>query len=594
MDRWCVLDTQLVNLIGEDWVEFPTYKIEGAQVMWADTESLDNGDAIAIEKFHRQLLDESAFVIKDTPCFAELPLDLTQSKLLQAERYGGEGIAANGGGGRCGNTEQCQLKGIGANCMVGIHDDLIHKYGGLDAPLAIMETIYTNLLNCLLPLGAVKINALIYTGQKTAIYHHPNNPVWGVIMVRDNCIRPAHFMRASLFKPNAEAEKLPNDLGRVRKLNKKLATHFKNNQQFIMYVGKFLQNCANQFAFARAMRVLHGTVSPSNISIDGKWLDLPMSTLMTGGVNFTISSQFYSEHQGPLKWAIELLHGFSKYNKTTLNPATLVNYYSEQFDAYFRHYIGYVIGVDLALIKTCSSPEWKKLTDAFGVVIHAGKQVVFQPVVLDENDPVIGLIKCLYFSLMNGTRASYYFKKTNLPEAEYEDLTKSFRVYVKSLRSTQNQSAPKKYHSEACFIISSALVAIKRAFLARVFYAKNITDYLWPSFIKDQEITQVSVLIENYKQVGKWIYEEVASSVTLFQSNAIKIVYINLSGEYLLEAAEATQAFKLFDDLFHATQQLKSSFMFEHIPYDFFLFMEELHQIVPNLENNLMGGNHYE
>ena len=311
------MQNEVLNVVSSSWVDFQAHKLLGAEVMWLDDGLIDG----PVYSSHKKVLDENAYLIKDTDCFSELEFDPGDQITLVAERYGGDGIGLNAGGGRCGNTGRYQLKGIGATCMVGDFDDPIHTYGGLDAPLAILETIFTNLFSQLLPLGAVKIRGIIYVGAKTAQYHGPERPCWGVIMMRDRCTRPAHLLRAPHFVPRSPYQGLlTGDVGRIRKVNKQLYKSFGDYNGFVKFIGIYLKKCANQFGFARAMRIMHGALTPSNITLDGRWLDLPIASMLDGGVNYWLYREFYDEHRGPLEVARELLYGYAKYNAAPYNP----------------------------------------------------------------------------------------------------------------------------------------------------------------------------------------------------------------------------------------------------------------------------------
>jgi hypothetical protein len=530
------MNNTLLQTIEPEWVEFIAHKISSAEVVWVDQECHSDSDLPTIKQLQQKMIDENAYAIKEASCFADLHFDLSDSKTLIAERYGGGEIGTNGGGGRCGNNAQYQLKGVGPNCMVGDHHDVMHKYGGLDAPLAIIETIYTNLFSKLLPLGAVKIHGLIYTGAKTAIYHHSANKCWGIIMVREKCIRPAHFMRAAHFKPQAEyKDKLVGDVARVRSINKRLSTHFKDNNQFILFLGKFLQDCANQFSFARATRVMHGTLSPSNISIDGRWLDLPITSMLSGGVNYSLTSQFYSEHQAPLTYAIELLHSYSKYNKLQLNPAPLIHYYNEQFHAYFRHHIEFVLGLNKNKNgEPFDAVHWKPITDVFYRVIHSGKYAVTRPPTPSDTDPVCALIVALFLSIKKSKIAECYFRTAQVFSEEAEQLSEHFSALMSQDFSLDDSNdgtigSSREHHYTTCL-----LSALKRAYLAEIFYSteveKNVT-----AVCNEKSPSDIAPLIDSYKKIADWAFFNILNEIYLFQSHSTAIYYSPKNGQYYLK-----------------------------------------------------------
>jgi hypothetical protein len=497
---------ELQKLALDQWVAFDAHRFKSAKTLWVDEE------AYAQDAELRALV-QAPYGIKGAPCFESLDFDEGPPVSLVAERYGGEGIAANGGGGRCGNAGSYQLKGIGPNSMVGDHSEAVHAYGGLDAPLAIIETIYTNLLAVLLPHGAVRIRGLVHVGDDTAFFHHPANKCWGVVMIRDACFRPAHLMRAPYFEPQPRYRgSLRGDVARLRILNKRLATHFRHPSQYVSFLSRFLQRCASQFAFARAARLMHGALTPSNITMEGQWLDLPMTSALNGGVNHCLTSQFYSEHQIPLTCAIELLHNFGKYNGISLDASPLISFYSREFDTCFNRYIGYVLGFPSSCIGI-ESASWRQLVDAFGRLIHANPALVNDGIRFDEKDPVHSLIVALFLSLKNQKAAQHRFDAAGFSRDDAVGLAQAFKQVVDVVwgRISDSRCAPASYHG---FVKLSALKAIKRAYLASAFYGPAVSDQVW-ELCQHGRPADVAPAINDYQELGICAFSEDAGRKTV-------------------------------------------------------------------------------
>lgn len=574
-------DNKLIPVLQQDWVRFECCKIRNAKVIWADHSLLADNSPESVASYYKSLVQENAYAIKDTPSFANIEFDLSDTKSLVAERYGGWGIGKNGGGGRCGNSGKYQLKGIGANCMVGSHDDEIHRDGGLDAVSAIIEIIYTHLLSILLPLGTVKIHGLILIGEKTAYYHHPTNLRWGTIMLRDNCLRPAHLMPAPLFEPRPEYESiLINDVARIRKINKDLFKSFRGAGGFVHYLGQFLANCANQFGFARAARIMHGALSPSNITMSGQWFDLPLSTLLSGGINQSRSSDFYTEHSAPLNYATELLHGFSKYNGLQLNPAPLVNYYTEQFEAYFRLYIGFVLGI-LQFVDRLDSVKWKNLTQAFDAVIHRNGSLTIRLVVADDNDPVHALITAFFVSVYSPEAAEPILSSAKISEIDSQRVVTHSSDIMNTVWKSHQSEYPVKDASKDHFYIATALIALKRAYLATVFYSPLLTENVWDMCKFMRSPDDVSPLISSYIRLADWIFEKSNEQITLFQSDVMEIIYMQSDGTYRVERPGTNLSiYSCYEDLFVFLKTIhRKEFVIND--FSFFDFFIKLDRVIP-------------
>jgi hypothetical protein len=577
----------LNDLLPTDWPEFSVQKILNAKVIWADYESMSvHQNAQALAEIDKGILAENAYAISSTPCFAGVDFDLTNSKTLVAERYGGRGIGLNGGGGRCGNTAHYQLKGIGATCMVGDHDDHVHKYGGLDAPLAILETIYTQMLNKLLPLGAVKIQSLIFVGEETGFDTQTKKPCWGVIMVREKCIRPAHLLRTTEFKPQPEfAKSLPSDVARIRGLYKRLDAEFENHNQFIMLLGKFLQQCANQFGFAVAARLMHSTLSPSNISMDGRWLDVPFASLLNSGVNYSIQSCFYDEHYQVTGYVSEILRSYGKYNNVTLNVTPLINYYQEQVFAYFEHYMGFVLGFDLALVEKLKDDKWKQVTNIFKKIINSATHIEMRSIEPDSGDPVHALIKALFLSLHSQEAAANYFKTAKLSENDVALATTAFQHIIHSAHEAWiniNPAENQHFASYKYFVVGSALFALKRAFLSEAFYLPAV-DGVVRKLCNEKTPDDIAPLIDSYSEISNWIFEPVQPEICLFKSPKFQIHYCQKFGQYRLINNNRSSTFKYYTELYFAIHKINPSF-FTINEFSFYSYFDRLVAVIPYLE----------
>ena len=238
-------------------------------------------------------------MIPGSECFDSVEFDRQDSKLFQAERYGGIGTGMNGGGARCGNHNGLQIKGLGKNCLAGKHTDHLHSYGGLSLISAVVEVIYTNLLSGLMPLGAAQIYGVIVTGEKTSYYYSYKTDEtlksWGALLVRGLYLRPAHFVRAGGYCSNENME-IPSDKFRTKRAHRKLKQLIGEDKAVIQFFGHYLANLANQFAFARMARISHGAVAPGNIALNGCWLDLELASFIKSGENGGgLLSSFQSE-----------------------------------------------------------------------------------------------------------------------------------------------------------------------------------------------------------------------------------------------------------------------------------------------------------
>lgn len=124
------------------------------------------------------------------------PVSSASAKTFHAERYGGSGIQRNGGGARCGFDGNYQVKGMGANPLVGVGTDGRHSNGALGAIHAIYEALWGEVLAQILPYSAVRVQAVLLTNLYTdKAFDRSHGKSRRALLVRDPVVRPAHFER---------------------------------------------------------------------------------------------------------------------------------------------------------------------------------------------------------------------------------------------------------------------------------------------------------------------------------------------------------------------------------------------------------------
>lgn len=215
------------------------------------------------------------------------PASYSSDKIFLAERYGGNGIQRNGGGARCGFDGFYQVKGIGANLLVGVGTDRVHSNGALGADVAVYEALWGEALSHILPYGTVRARAVLLTDRYlNNPTERPRAPLRRALMVREPVVRPAHFERAPYFRPKPEfAEVLMPDVQRVRSMIRLLpgslptpalgfSEEASRDPELYCVEGlcELARRQAWQIGFCKA-RFLRLTSSPSNIAMDGRLLD---------------------------------------------------------------------------------------------------------------------------------------------------------------------------------------------------------------------------------------------------------------------------------------------------------------------------------
>lgn len=268
--------------------EFIVFKASTPQTAWSNSQ-LSAGKNLVDHAYYLPLPGDS------------IALDGHDTKVMLAERYGGKGLAYNGGGVRCGLEQNVQIKGIGKNCLAGNNTDFFHSYGGASLNEAIVEAIWGELFQQALPYGAVRCYGLLTTGTRVPLLKPKTGQdptTTRALIIRQACLRIAHFMRAIYYRPQGEMLAAESDTQRTRAAILQIGSAFKtiygdapNNPLDVDYLNhclsEMLHRMACQIAAARAKRIMHGSLIASNTSMDGRWLDFgTVSTLPDYGQFF--------------------------------------------------------------------------------------------------------------------------------------------------------------------------------------------------------------------------------------------------------------------------------------------------------------------
>ncbi len=219
---------------------------------------------------------------------------------LHVERYGGGGIHRNGGGARAFYSDDYVVKGAGINCLTGytrsVQKERLFGYCTLAA--SVEEALWGEFFHAALPHGAARNLAVIESrAQAPQGYEFLMRDTARGLAVRQFKWRPAHFMRAPYFNPgDTIARKLVPDAERVRRLIVMLPFLLPTprtlsetdlasatpDYRLVHGLAEVAYRFAEQMAFAHANRLMHGTITSSNICLDGAWIDFNTSSLLPG------------------------------------------------------------------------------------------------------------------------------------------------------------------------------------------------------------------------------------------------------------------------------------------------------------------------
>jgi hypothetical protein len=512
-----------------------------------------------------------AYLIPGGPTFDNLHFDHDDVAAMSAERYGGSGIADNGGGVRCGNLEGYQVKGIGKNTLVGSGSDLHHTYGGFKAVYAIHEAIYAKVLSRLLPVGVAEIYGVILTGPDAAFVKGTHRG-WGGLLVREPAIRPGSLLRASHFVPSAQVgATLLSDVGRVRSVNRKLIRMVGGARGMAQLLGKFLANSADQFSFARIAGIMHGALTPSNMCLDGRWIDLTNTSFLSsaencGGGNRKTAS-FYEEMHEPVKMVKSMVDALARFAGYALDVKPLVNYYYECLDYGLSSHLDYLCGLPRAAFTAPDqNPNLKLLSDAvMNVLSSAPVHYDRWPNKASEREPIFELIASLF---SEAVRAGEDAADGN--GAVPQELVRAFRVAI--LQDSTTGRA--RDVSPVNLLIVCCITSGKRLLLSSYFFKQRLETAV-NQMLAANDLAGLETFIETAVRMSTWIFnglQEHEDAVVLLDLRSVVIKFdgrrgdfcVVLAGKPVLHFSRADQLAKWCE---HTCAEIFISDDFTFLPY---------------------------
>ncbi|MFC5550773.1 hypothetical protein [Massilia aerilata] len=179
-----------------------------------------------------------------------------------------------------------QIKGVGPNRLAGMTTEFFHRFGGATLQEGILEATWGEIVSHVLPYGSARTYGLLDTSMTVPVkFPRTDGPtqIARVLILREPKLRPAHFFRAVFFKPD-DTTRLPHDTQRTRRAIRRIGhamacqgliapETLANIPSIEQGLIKLFVRHAQQIATARAKRLMHGSLTSSNVGMDGSWLD---------------------------------------------------------------------------------------------------------------------------------------------------------------------------------------------------------------------------------------------------------------------------------------------------------------------------------
>lgn len=427
----------------ESFVLFDTYKLKDSEVVWINKELMQEYeielDESAIES---ELLENFNYVSKGYAPKARIVIN--DKKAFMADQYGSRHEICNGGSARCGLNGHFQIKGIGRNPLVAENMSESHSHGKLFIDEAISEAIWGEICHKHLPYGSIRTLAIIKTNVKHKFGYLDNAPnKHCALAVREISVRPAHFERCTFFWPEESYRYLrDNDANRVRKAVPyffKLLLTKNENASFGDAINKMIDRLACQVAASRVKGIPHGSLTSSNISVDGRFLDFGTITAVPDFGNYVLANgvgAVWDDHELIESWLVNFIDTLNHYSEGELTSSQIRNYsleFSRLLDEYENKFLLIELGIDEHSESNLFQARRLKdrlKSDERRVITRFNDQEFRQRVLMEANN--LGLnTKCIGFPLRNAKYSSFTMLQGHLnTKYDYQSVSQLINSYL--------------------------------------------------------------------------------------------------------------------------------------------------------------------
>jgi hypothetical protein len=301
-------------------------------------------------------------------------------------------------------------------------------------------------------------------------------------------------------------------------MNRQLFALLGSHTEVIRQVGSFLSRCAQQFAFARAFRIWHGVLSPSNLTFDGRWLDLTNIGFVDSGINYCSGDgqvPFYAEGTTVLNYLEEFIYTYTKYNHTEFNLKPLVRYYLEEMNAATLLYTVGLLGLAVDPIEDqAAKRSLEHVTAVLQQTLEGEPRIIYGAPTGLLADPIAGVLESLFLGLAEPPQGSCDTAQHIRTLFEYKYQTCLLRC------------------SYTSFVIDAAIQSLKKAYFSIFFRSGRIAGRVL-ELLQHESHEFFGLYIDAYADVAKWVFQkESATRSILFSSPEWVLSYDRYGEQY--------------------------------------------------------------
>lgn len=316
-----------------------------------------------------------------------------ETQLGYAEFYGGAGVAGNAGGVRCANVGPYQIKGIGPTRLAGRTTDKWHRHGACSLQDAVKEAIFSEILHSALPNGTSRAIAVVPTGTNFATEVGEEKlpgQAPRALFVRQPIVRLAHFLRSGFSSAPEDIKRqelaglqlhIPNFCDALIRAAGLGSSNSSVRAEMVMPgLLEMYARQLEQVAFLQTRRLIHGSLIPSNVGIDGKLVDFTTTTAQATFDSLLVAPGGYPserQHWQILQSIDEVIFHISKFDQRCKLSRSEMTWWGQWLleNASGRHYAAMsrawldIIGLTSAEISVLGASTRRELADAIARLV---------------------------------------------------------------------------------------------------------------------------------------------------------------------------------------------------------------------------------
>jgi hypothetical protein len=405
-----------------------------------------------------------------------------------------------------------------------LHDNLYNSYGAYPLYEAVTELINHQVYDVVLPVKTVPYLAIIgigvsdffVTAEQSGEIQKGKTQL--AIGVRMKAVRIGHFLPSKFYKPHPDyINQIIPDIERVKIANSNLYVQMENESGVTEMASEFLLNNAKQLAFCHINRIAHGALTPSNMTLDGKWIDLTNTTFIPPGYkHITASGTLHSENEKETALDVfcMFLSNFIDQAGYGVELQPIRDFYFKRLNHYMGKFLIELLGLDTAQTKINLNKDVIILLKTYNEIIESqSSSLKGVPVSQKVEGVLIDFIKNLFKSL-NYKDAIYPFNSS-------ESATKAFQ----RLFFTQYRTINISEVSINSFTVLTVIKSLRKVYFPAYFYVGRIY-LLSREVVKTFDNGKINKLINDFSNAAKWIFGKLDNDENV---QLLKITHISLN-----------------------------------------------------------------